>query len=286
MRNPKECFCLRQNQTFFVLNELTPATGEDGNEPLMFHHNTFSRFNFVIINEQNKAATANIPVNKIPGIFKTVQAKSFARFMSPPTTNEGLDSPAYTVHIGAGNLKGKTPAGALLENVSNKTLLENQVKWLTDNLQRYPKNQVQIDAINEALKLYERGQLRQSGFTSEQSIIYKTEMRPLIRRKRPNGKCFVYEITIIWHEGMEKPIEFEIKNYYAPVVQRENGLLNVMAKEREDEVKNHFSVSLEEWDWLEHMLNAEMATFEMLHSSNMYKKAYEAEMYNKTQAKK
>lgn len=54
MKNPKECFCLRQNQTFFVLNELTMATGDDGSEPLTFHHETFSRFKFVIINSDKK----------------------------------------------------------------------------------------------------------------------------------------------------------------------------------------------------------------------------------------
>ena len=59
MKNPKECFCLRQNQTFFVLNELTMATGDDGSEPLTFHHETFSRFKFVIINSDKKATTAN-----------------------------------------------------------------------------------------------------------------------------------------------------------------------------------------------------------------------------------
>ena len=28
LKNPKECFCLQQQQTFFVLNELTPSKWE------------------------------------------------------------------------------------------------------------------------------------------------------------------------------------------------------------------------------------------------------------------
>ena len=72
MRNPKECFSIVQNQTFFVLNELTRPECKDGSEPLTFHHETFSRFNFVIISADKKATTANIPVREIPGILERV----------------------------------------------------------------------------------------------------------------------------------------------------------------------------------------------------------------------
>ena len=60
MKNPKECFTKVQNQTFIVLNELPPPECKDGSEPLTFHHETFSRFNFVIISADKKATTANI----------------------------------------------------------------------------------------------------------------------------------------------------------------------------------------------------------------------------------
>ena len=72
MKNPKECFSIVQNQTFIVLNELTRPECKDGSEPLTFHHETFSRFNFVIISADKKATTANIPVREIPGIFEKV----------------------------------------------------------------------------------------------------------------------------------------------------------------------------------------------------------------------
>ena len=59
---------------------------------------------------------------------------------------------AYTTIISAGTLKSKSPAGALLENPNvNKKMLLNQVDWLQKHLAQYPRNQVQIDAINEAL---------------------------------------------------------------------------------------------------------------------------------------
>ena len=54
MKNPKECFSIVQNQTFIVLNELTRLECKDGSKPLTFHHETFSRFNFVIISADKK----------------------------------------------------------------------------------------------------------------------------------------------------------------------------------------------------------------------------------------
>ena len=167
MKNPKECFCLRQNQTFFVLNELTMATGEDGSEPLTFHHETFSRFKFVIINADKKATTANIPVSEFPGIFEEIRNKNILKKMnsnenktfgmvnfigkmtqklvhklvgqpygiSSVTMKVDTNSPAFTLAISAGQLKGKTPVAALLENAeANKKLLLNQIAWLEPNV--------------------------------------------------------------------------------------------------------------------------------------------------------
>ena len=88
LKNPKECFCLQQRQTFFVLNELTAPECKDGSEPLTLHHNTFSRFKFVIINADKKATTSNIPVSAIPEILETVKMKNFSRFMPMPVQDK------------------------------------------------------------------------------------------------------------------------------------------------------------------------------------------------------
>ena len=282
LKNPKECFCLQQRQTFFVLNELTAPECKDGSEPLTLHHSTFSRFKFVIINADKKATTSNIPASAIPEILETVKMKNFSRFMPMPapvekaSDAEDLSSNiAYTTIISAGTLKGKSPAGALLENpnVNKKMLL----------------NQVQIDAINEALRLFDAGKLTAQSAPSQpvertDNEIYKSGMRPLIRRKNKNGKTFVYEVKISWIPGSEKPIEIEIKNYFAPVVKRENGLLNVMAKEKEEEIKNVFPLTINEWLWLDHILNAQMRTFEDMNAARLYKIAKDEEWANKSAA--
>lgn len=227
MKNPKECFCLRQNQTFFVLNELTMATGDDGSEPLTFHHETFSRFKFVIINSDKKATTANIPVSELPGIFEEVRNKNILKKMnssenktfgminsigkmtqklvyklvgqpsgaSSAATKVDTNSPAFTLAISAGQLKGKTPVAALLENAEvNKKLLLNQIAWLEPNVNKYPRNKDQIKAIKEALDLYEKGLLNKNvsatvssatattNNKTDPNVIYHTGFRPLVRR--------------------------------------------------------------------------------------------------------
>lgn len=279
MKNPKECFSIVQNQTFIVLNELTRPECRDGSEPLTFHHETFSRFNFVIISADKKATTANIPVREIPGIFEKVHDLKMKHLLTARPVSEGAsESPAYTTIINAGKLKGKTPAAALAEDgAKGESLLKSQVQWLKQNLAAYPRNAVQIQAIEAALQLYHEGRLNQQEAQKgcvETETIYRAELRPLTRRKK-GDKCFVYSIYIRWNPGAERPIEIEIVNFYAPVVKTDKGLLNVLAKEKTNEVRNRFSLTIDQWCWLEHILEANIRTFENEHAGSLYRMAEE-----------
>ena len=82
MKNPKECVCIQKNQTFFVLNELTIPECKDGSEPLTFHHDTFSRFKFVLISKEKRPATANVPVKELPAIFQKIRNLSLRDMLS------------------------------------------------------------------------------------------------------------------------------------------------------------------------------------------------------------
>ena len=111
-------------------------------------------------------------------------------------------------------------------------------------------------------------------------------MRPLIRRKKSNGKCFVYEISIAWNTGAKKPLEITIRNYYAPVIQTEAGLLNVQAQQREEDIKNSFSLTLEEAMWMLHMLETNISTFENLYARGHYETANTEERKTLEEVKK
>lgn len=299
MKNPKEYYWKNGKKTFCVMNELTQPECIDGSEPLSFHHETFSRFHFVIINEDRRAVVANIPVSEMPGIFKAINNQAIisqvSKRLQAATASSGeertavRDSSAYTVFITAGKLKGKTPAGALLENAEvNKSLLINQVTWLESNLQKYPKNEEQIRAIKEALQLYEAGKLTRDSAAAaipSKVDIYPGGLRPLVRRKKQNGKSFVYHISISMYENGEKPIEIKINNFFAPVIVTDAGLYNVQAKEKEDDLTVTFNISLSEWAWFEHQTEAQMRTFENILAPNMYKKAFAANTENRLKAK-
>lgn len=320
MKNPNECVCIQIKQTFFVLNELEVPEYTNGSEPLTFHHSTFSRFVFVIINENKKAVTANVGVRAVPGIIRRIE-NLYQREMvagrlsltqstlSQNSSCQGLifrdssyvssadtmaqKSPAYTTALATGFLAGKTPAELLLENGKrNRSVLVNQKKWLEENLSKYPKNKAQIEAIEDALHLYDEGKLKSPANTdgetvnrvdtvirntirTEKEVVYKAEMRPLLRKRRSDGKCPVYEISILWNGGSERPVEILIQNYYAPVIQKENGLLNVQAKEKVEEVRNKISLTIDDWLWVAHALETNIRTFEDIHALEYYKKAAE-----------
>lgn len=57
-----------------------------------------------------------------------------------------------------------------------------------------------------------------------------------------------------------------------------------MAKEKEEEIKNVFPMTMNEWLWLDHILNAQMRTFEDMNAARLYKIAKDEEWANKSAA--
>ena len=122
-------------------------------------HEGYSRFKGVLIvkdsDSNKKVLTFNIPAKTVPYIHKRtemlIENTILTNAMKKQNTEKKEESSkAYTVLIKSGKLKDKTPAEALLEDEKNLTLLNNQKKWLEQNLAKYPTNKEQIDAINEA----------------------------------------------------------------------------------------------------------------------------------------
>lgn len=290
MRNPKEFFWVNGKKTFAVMNELVSPECIDGSEPLSMHHETFSRFHFVLFNENRKAVTANIPASQMPGIFSAVETRKIAQqvatVISPTASETTSPTAAFTVSIRSGKLKGMTPAAALIENPdTNKTLLENQIQWLKTNLTRYPKNQEQIKAIEEALHLYASNKLSEVGLkpVAGKTVIYPGGLRPLVRKKKANGKAFVYMISVNMYDQGDRPIEVTVRNFYAPVITTEQGLYNVKVKQKEDDLSVTCDFSMFEWEWFRHQAEAQMRTFENIWAPTLYKTAIAAEQENRKQ---
>lgn len=306
--NPKEIASIVRTKTFAISNELAVSECSGYSSPLMFYSSKFSQFKAVIINEQKKVAYGNIKscdVGDIEDRSKFIYNKDMEASMSfsapapEPKANSGVDESlaiAYTVTLTTGNgLKGKSPAQVLLENPEKgPDMLTNQYKWLKNNRDTNEKfresNQKQMDAIMAASKLFKEGKLSVDGVASNQSMngrqftIYEPGMRPLTRKKNAKGNSFVYEILVTYTIGNKYPVEVTITNYYAPVTQDKDGLLNVKVSQKENEIKNSMRLTAKEWNNAVEMMQINKRTFEMCYAQSLYSASIAAEKANRAEA--
>lgn len=225
---------------------------EDKESPLKVFHPKFSLYKISLIDAGEGASYFTIHMEDIPGIEKRTDVAATEYFRPKPVDEETNKNPAFTTRFFAGNLKGKTPAEILAEDPENGgTTLNNQYKWLKENLEQYPKNKALIDAIIAASKLTAE-EISAAGKATVNCApvqIIKVGCRPLTRNKREDGKCFCYEGSITWDISKDYPVSVTAKNYYAPVVQKEDGTLNVSLNEKDkaSEKVRVFNLTADEW---------------------------------------
>ena len=221
--------------------------------PQEIYHNTFSRFKFIVLSRKS-AKTANMPVRdfaEVEARTKYIRQKLYDMELMPAAQEEVPDSPAYTVQMFMGEFKNKTPAEVLLEDANNIDKLRAHYKQLKDNLTAYgERNQKVMDAITEAVDLMKAGKLRSVSHQSSAFNIYVPGFRPLTRKTREDGMCFVYDITVrCYLNGSKYPVEVAISNYYAPFTRRDNGTINVHVSKMDKEtlLKGTINMSMADW---------------------------------------
>lgn len=271
-KNPREIAYIVEKSTFAVLDGLTEADIENEEEPLTLHSRKFSRFSFLIINQDKKAATANLNVKEMFGFLAksrfAMQQEMLHRFNVTDAKEEEELPLAYTVTIASGSLKGRTPADVLLnDGEEGKKLLNNQYTFLKNNLSKYPKNKTQMDAIVNASQLLKEGKLDADAVGKGQTkriSLYSSGLRPLVNRKNNAGMSFVYELTVDWLLGEKRPLMITIVNYYAPVIKKDDGMLNVQVKQRDQTTLRNNTVNLtfEDWAYVQHMIETDIERFE------------------------
>lgn len=270
-KNPREIAYIVEKSTFAILDGLTESNIENEEEPLTLHSRKFSRFSFLIINQDKKAATANMNVKEMFGFLEkshfAMQQEMLYQFNSGSNEEEELPL-AYTVTITSGTLKGRTPADVLLnDGEEGKKLLNNQYTFLKNNLSKYPKNKTQMDAIVNASQLLKEGRLDADAVGKGQTkriSLYSSGLRPLVNRKNNAGMSFVYELTVDWLLGEKRPLMITIVNYYAPVIKKDDGMLNVQVKQRDQTTLRNNTVNLtfEDWAYVQHMIETDIERFE------------------------
>lgn len=242
MKYPFDIVSIVRNKTLSI--EARFSREEEESPLKIFNH--FSRYTFAVI-ANGKAAKCNVPINFLEEM-KAITDICKKEYYKKSETDNIHTTPAYTKRFATGSLKGKTTVEVLIENENGKELLNEQYKWLKSNLEKFPRNKELMDAIIEASKI-DACNLKNKASAGSSYTILDIGCRPLIRKKRPDGKCFCYEIKVLFDSTRNYPVSIMIKNYYAPVVKTDKGLFNVILKDKDktSEISNEFSMTMSEW---------------------------------------
>lgn len=302
--NPNEIASVVRKKTFAVTAEFSTANVEDGRPPMAVYDEKFSRLVFTIIGEKNggrrQFVTANVPKRELADMIarsgfatqkqyeKEVRGPSPAALSPAAPDKGGAPSSAYTVRLTAGEHKGKTPAEIMAVVPNASDFLNRHYKWLADNAAQYPNNKRIMDAIMDCSRLAEAGRLDTDmrHFNQDAGVfsVLKVENRPLVRKQKDNGKCFVYEVNVNWLFDDRYPVSVEIVNFYAPVNRTDEGLYNVVRKEAEDLKKEVMKLSVAEWQDIVAQIRLSMRTFEEAYGRQALKLAMEISKKNREAA--
>ncbi len=277
-----------------VEGHLYRAALHEGCSPFT-NYNAFSRFKFTFIDKTNGSeyVVANIkPMDDIPDLVERTRFankriyESELKRTSTATAADGsrLTSPAYTVRFTNGYMKGKTPAEVLNEEgAAGREKLKNQYIFLKENLIKYKNNKTQMDAIAEAINAYDAGTLSkvEGGASGAAIKILEQEMRPLVHKDQKYGKTFVYEIGVMCYPERNYPYSVTIENYYAPVIKKEDGTLNVQKKDAQDMVSKTFNMTSKMWNALLQAITTHMRQFEDIIARTQFSEAEKADMANR-----
>lgn len=294
MKYPYDIVSIVRQKTLSIEAHFTQGKTES---PMKVFDDTFSRFAATIIAE-GETAYFNIPIESLPGIRVRTDIAANEQFrpkaiIPKSTANSTVDtnSIAFTKKFLTGNLKGKSPAEVLLEDpVNGSKTLNNQYKWLKEHLKDYPKNKDLMDAIVAASKL-DLSNITEAdtgSMVSSAIEILDIGCRPLIRKQRDDGKSFVYEGKVVWDTSRKYPVTVSIKNYYATVVKKENGTLNVnlSSKDTETAVEKEFNMTADEWLSTLHEMESARDCFKLCHFNEGWKLAEAAAAEARKAAKK
>ena len=181
--------------------------------------------------------------------------------MSKPNT------PAYTVPIKERNCKNRTAAEVVqMENGLN--ILTNARKFFAANLDRYPKNQQMVEAIDEALYLYQSHSLSQS---INLPPLYSSPVKPKSTADKNNRRT-AYSISISGSSSLSVDWTFEIFNCKA-FLKDLGKLKTVDVEHAEDKRTLTFKVTQQEMDLFIYRLQSTLENFERMNFLGQYKTA-------------
>lgn len=151
-----------------------------------------------------------------------------------------------------------------MENGLN--ILTNARKFFAANLNRYPKNEQMVKAIDEALFLYQSRQLSQS---VNLPPLYSSPVKPKSNADE-NNRHTAYSISISGSSSSTVDWTFEIFNCKALL--RNMGKLKVVDVEHAEEKKTlTFKITQQEMDLFIYRLQSTLENFERMNFQGQYK---------------
>ena len=243
---------------FFVNDRLAPAGTEESPMQILAG---FSRFEFGI-SKNGHGVRALLPLSALADIkdrtFAAGQEQIQLEYIREEQSGQqaSATSPAYTVQIRSGNLRGKTPAQVIgtLGPEQGVKALQVQIGFLEkqnanpDNKYK-ASNTAQIKAMQDALRLLAAGNLdktRTEAEATKSRLIFKGQPKYLEKKRKPNGKVKVYQMRIVWNLGMKTPVSITITNEYCPV-NFQNGSVEIDFTNSEEKIMQEISLSAEQW---------------------------------------
>lgn len=254
---------------------LQPLTEEEG-DPYLMVFSKKSIYLLSILDAPNSISLkANIPLKALPAIYKHTEYAgrylfdqvSVKRKHPPKLTAEpaSCSLPLAFTKLKLGKFKGKSPGDLLLDTKETdqmKAELAGQLDFLKRNLSRYPDNQNEINAIEDAINYFELGLLyearpkedtradcqeqKEGNPDIEYIEIYCPPMKYFKEQDQEQRyKCYSLEITC--HPANMYPYHIELVNCYAPISLHKSGITPILKNKAVNKQSLNFDLTEEEW---------------------------------------
>lgn len=209
---------LNNNQTFTVEERLFVASGvrasETDRKPVPpLETPGYSVFKLFLMSN-NKRMMANIPEDDMIDIYEDSRIARQIKLKAKAGA-------ATEVRFTSGTYRGKTPHEVLAMPDGTATL-QKMKAFLQKNLEKYPNNKTQIDAIDKALSDPKAAENADENIPSTYEI-YSSGPKPLKSKDATKGYCFCYNVSITKNLAMRYPYEISITNCEAPMKKAANG---------------------------------------------------------------
>lgn len=205
-------------------------------------HSKFSRIVLTIADSTDKEnkvwASANINIS-------SAENNEYAQVFSPDVASNNIHRAAlnwalaeaspqrreelpnyYQYKFPTGNFKGLTPGEAISNYPERISEIKRFKKWLIANINKYPSNQQLIDAIDNAISIYERDGKLPAPAIKQSYVLWRKTGRSIRRFNRD----FLYDVKIELRYFDDYPfvitirntevIDRELKTYGEPIVQQ------------------------------------------------------------------